>query len=360
MNKLQTGSPEKAGVSIERLHRLEKMCCGWISEGSTPALSILAARGGMIFLHKAWGSLTPEPNSLPVKKDSLFGMASCSKPVTATAVMILLEEGQLALHDPLQQYIPEFEGPGSDNITIQHLMTHTSGLPLITDSETTKFPKNGLCFQPGTEVLYSSLGYNLLGELVERISGDPFEYFAQEHIFKPLEMQNTTFIQGGLDRVRSVQRRPGTSYDWPAELEGTVRASSSLWSTAHDMGIFLQTFLNKGYYGDHHLLSPALIEEMTHDQTRGIPREEVEGVLIPPVGFGWFMLGSAQFPNYPKSFSSASYGHSGASGAFFWVDPKYDLIGAFLFTKIKESFRPLDIFVDTLTDCLIDAPISEK
>jgi CubicO group peptidase (beta-lactamase class C family) len=306
----------------------------------------------MIFLHKSWGKLTPEPDSLPVQEDSLFGMASCSKPVTAAALMVLQEQGLLDLHEPLNQYIPEFEGPGSEKITIHHLLTHTSGLPIITDSETTTFPENGLCFQPGTEVLYSSLGYNLLGELVERVSSDSFEKFAQERIFKPLGMHNTTFVHVGMDPERCVLRRPGTTYDWPEDMEGTVSPSSSLWSTAYDMGVFLQTFSNKGWYGKYQLLSAEGVDAMTRDQTSGLPREIAQGVQIPPVGFGWFILGGSQFPNYPRSFSAASYGHSGASGAFIWVDPKFDLIGAFLFTKIQEDFRPLDLFVDTLVDCI--------
>jgi len=203
-------------------------------------------------------------------------------------------------------------------------------------------------------MVYSSVGYNLLGELVERISSRTFNEFTREQIFKPLGMHNTTFIQMGMDRERCVHRRPGTTYDWPKEFEGKTSASSTLWSTAFDMGIFLQTFLNKGSYGDFQLISEAVVDSMTHNQVSGIPREMVDGTPIPFSGLGWFMLGSAQFPDYPKSFSTTSYGHSGASGAFIWVDPAFDLIGAFLFTKIKEGFRPLDLFVDTLIDCIMD------
>ena len=354
MNELRPGSPQEAGISSDKLNILLEKCSGWVSDGGTPALSVLAARKGIIFLHEAWGNLTPAPDSPPVQINSPMGMASCSKPVAATAVMILVEQDQLALHHPLQQYIPEFEGPDSDKITIHLLLTHTSGLPIITDSETTEFPENGLDFQPGTKMIYSSLGYNLLGELVERISGDSFEKFTQGHIFEPLGMQDTTFIHVGLDRERSVLPRPGTTYNWPKEDEGIVSASSTLWSTAYDMAIFLQTFLNKGKYGKYQLLSPARVDAMTRNQVSGLPREQVDGVQIPPIGLGWFLLSSGQFPNYPRSFSASSYGHSGSSGAFIWADPAYDLIGAFLFTKIKEEFRPLDVFVDSLISSIND------
>ncbi len=353
MNDLLLGNPENVGVSVERLSRLENICADWVSAGSTPALSVLAARQGTILLHKAWGKLTSAPDSIPVKFDSRFGMASCSKPVTAAAVMMLIEEGQIGLDHYLQEYLLDFTGPGAEKITIRHLLTHTSGLPSGSEKETIKVSESGLDFQPGSKMVYSGVGYDLLGELVERISGRPFDEFTREHIFKPLGMHNTTFIHMGLDRERCVQRRPGTTYDWPEEFEGKTIASSSLWSTAFDMGIFLQTFLNKGSYGDYQLLNPAAVDTMTQNQVSGIPREMVDGVPVPPPGLGWFLLSGAQFPNYPRSFSAVSYGHSGSSGAFIWVDPSFDLIGAFLFTKIREEFRPLDLFVDTLMDCII-------
>jgi len=354
MNNLIPGNPEKVGVSVEKLRELEDYCSDWISTGSTPALSVLAARHGTIFLHQAWGKLTPAPDSPPVQFNSIFGMASCSKPIAATTVMMLIEKGLIGLDNYLQEYLPDFTGPNTEKITVRHLLSHTSGLSSNEKSETLKAAEIELDFQPGSKMVYSSVGYNLLGKLVERISGNSFNTFCKENIFEPLGMNNTTFIHVGLDRERCIQRRPGTTYDWPIELEGETSASSTLWSTAYDMGLFLQTFLNKGSYGDIQLISEAGVNAMTQNQVSGIPREMVNGVLVPPSGLGWFMLGSAQFPNYPRSFSSTSYGHSGASGAFIWADPEYDLIGAFLFTKIKEEFRPLDLFVDTLIDCIID------
>lgn len=354
MNELHPGNPVEVGISADRLHRLENICSEWISEGSTPALSVLAARHGIIFLHKAWGKLTTDPNSPPVRADSLFGLASCSKPVTATAVMMLLEEGCLGLHHPLQLYFPEFEGPDSEKITIRHLLTHTSGLPSSTKSETIKAAEKGLDFQPGSKMVYSSVGYNLLGDLVERISGQSFDKFTKYRIFEPLGMHNTTFIHMGLDRERCVHPRPGTTYDWPEEWEGIISASSTLWSTALDMGIFLQAFLNKGRHGDFQLLSQPTVAAMTRNQVLGIPRELIDGITNQPQGLGWFLLDGIQFPNSPCLISKTSYGHSGASGAFIWVDPAYDLIGVFLFTKIKEENRPLDVFVDSIMGCIID------
>jgi CubicO group peptidase (beta-lactamase class C family) len=354
MKTLNTGNPEEVGISPERLNNLKQVCENWLNDGSTPALSILAARGGKIFLHEAWGALRPDPDSPPVDFDSLFGMASCSKPVTATAVMTLIDEGTIGLNDPIQEYIPEFKGPETEKITIRHLLSHTSGLSIRTETTILQSAKEGLENPPGTKMVYSNTGYDLLGELIERVSGQPFEEIIANRIFKPLGMENSTFVHVGLDRERCVLGRPGTTYDWPIEDEGGVWASSTLWSTAYDMGLFLQTFLNRGSYGDCQLLSPASVDAMTQNQVRGMPREIYDGITTPPSGYGWFLLEGLKFPNYPKKQSKSSYGHSGASGAFIWVDPEYDLIGAFLFVKIMEEVRPLDVFVDGLMECLID------
>jgi CubicO group peptidase (beta-lactamase class C family) len=120
------------------------------------------------------------------------------------------------------------------------------------------------------------------------------------------------------------------------------------------MGIFLQTFLNHGSYRDFQLLSRPSVAAMTRNQVQGIPREMIDGITNQPQGFGWFLLDGIQFPNTPCLISPSSYGHSGASGTMIWVDPTYDLIGAFLFTKIREENRPLDHFIDSIMGCIID------
>jgi len=354
MNELRTGKPSSVGISPERLSKVENLCTNWVAEGITPALSVLIARYGISFLHKSWGKLTSDSNSPPVTNDSMFGMASCSKPVTATAIMLLVEEGRIGLHRPLKEYLPEFEGPDSEKITTHHILSHTSGLPARSDAETIHAAENGLEFQPGSKMAYSNVGYDLLGMLVAKVSGQSFDVFTKERIFEPLGMKNTTFIHMGLARERCVQSRPGTTYDWPKEWEGEISGSSTLWSTAEDMGIFLQTYLNQGNYRDIHLLSRPSVAAMTRNQVQGIPREMINGILNQPQGLGWFLLEGIKFPNTPCLLSPTSYGHSGASGTMIWVDPTYHLIGAFLFTKVREEDRPLDHFVDSVMSCITD------
>jgi serine-type D-Ala-D-Ala carboxypeptidase len=354
MIKLRSGDAKEAGISSERIKRVTDLCASWVADGSTPALIVLAARHGIIFLHDAWGQLGPEFDSSPVMRDSIFGVASVSKPVTASAVMMLVETGKIGIHQPVQKYIPDFKGPGCEKITVRHLLTHTSGLPNRSEVDPLDAGRNGLEREPGTLMAYSNVAYDLLGELVQRVIGQSFSEFTRQNIFEPLEMKDSTFIHKGNVRKQCISRRPGTIFDWPDEVEGTISASSTLWTTAFDMGILLQTFLNKGSYGNIHLLSPATVAAMTRNQVPGIPREIVGGIMNQPQGFGWFMLDEIRFPNTPCLLSPQSYGHAGASGAFVWVDPLYDLVGVFLFTKIHENVHPMDLFIDSIMGSIVE------
>ena len=278
-------------------------------------------------MHEAWGQLGPEPDSPPVVRDSLFGMASVSKPVTATAVMLLVERGKIGINQPVQQYLPEFKGEGFEKVLVRHLLTHTSGLPYRSEAELFELGQTGIVLEPGREMAYSNVAYNLLGELVERVSGQSFSDFTRHNIFEPLGMKDATFSMPGKQQARCIRPRPGTPFDWPDEIAGETSASSSLWATAMDMGIFAQTFLNGGGYGDFRLLSPATVAAMTCNQIPGIPRETIEGIPVPACGFGWFRLEELKFPEYPSMWTLQSYGHAGASGSFLWVDPLYEMCG---------------------------------
>ena len=353
MSVLRSGTPKDAGLNPDRIKDVIDLCESWVENGSTPALITLVARHGVIFLHQAWGKQGTDPNSPNATLDTIFGVASVSKSVTATAVMILVERGQLGLDQQVQAYLPEFKGDGFERVTIRHLLTHTSGLPDNVDIPIDEFGKAGNRISPGEEAVYSNTGYALLGDIVEQVSNKPFAEFAHSSIFEPLGMKDATFVLPLKTSQRYMQPRPGTTFDWPDEMQGATYASSTLNATAMDMAIFGQTFLNRGTYGDVQLLSPASISAMTTDQVSTIPRERVNGIEIPPSGFGWFMLEQCRFPQWPTLLSPESYGHSGASGALLWVDPRYDLVGVFLFVKISEEFWPKDLFVDGIIRSIV-------
>jgi CubicO group peptidase (beta-lactamase class C family) len=228
MTVLQPGTAKDAGISPERLERIRDMCAGWVADGSTPALIVIAARHGIIFLQGAWGQLGSEPDSAPVALDSTFGVASVSKVVTATAVLKLVETGRVGIHQPVQKYLPEFKGPDCEKIIVRHLLTHTSGLPYRSESSPLRAGQLGLEREPGSLVAYSNAGYDLLGILVENISGMSFSDYTRREIFEPLGMKDSTFIHGDTTHKRCIRRRPGTAFDWPEQMEGTTSASSTL------------------------------------------------------------------------------------------------------------------------------------
>src|SRR5438093_1303098 len=126
--KLRPGVPEEVGMSAQRIRHVADLAAGWVSRGITPALVVLAARRGAIILHEAFGRLMPEQDSPPLRRDTLFPLASLIKPITATAAMTLLEDGLLSLNRPVSEYIPEFTGEGKEAVMVHHLLTHTSGL----------------------------------------------------------------------------------------------------------------------------------------------------------------------------------------------------------------------------------------
>jgi CubicO group peptidase (beta-lactamase class C family) len=348
MVTLRFGEALEAGISPERLKHVKDLCASWVADESTPALIALVARHGIIFLYEAWGRLGPDPHSSSVLPDSIFGVASVSKPVTATAIMILVERGQIGLNQPVLKYVPEFEGDGFEQVTLRHLLTHTSGLPYNSDIPFADLGRSGLRLSPGREMRYSNVGFELLGELVARVSMQPFHEFTRCNIFEPIGMKDATFVHYGKEGERCMQPWPGTKFDWPDEVQGKTFPSSTLCAPAMDLAIFGQTFLNMGTYGNCRLLSPPTVAAMTRNQIPGIPRELRDGIAAPPFGFGWKMMSELEVPHSPSLLSPQSYGHTGASGTILWVDPTFDLVGILFCARLSDEFWPMDLFIDSI------------
>ncbi|GAJ02784.1 unnamed protein product, partial [marine sediment metagenome] len=126
--QLRQGLPNEVGVSPERIRRIFTMLRDWVSDGTLPAVSVLVARRGTIFLQESFGTLGPDPNSPLVKPDTIFGIGSITKVFTATAIMLLVEDGLVGLNRKVQEYIPEFKGEGKEEVLVSHIVTHTSGM----------------------------------------------------------------------------------------------------------------------------------------------------------------------------------------------------------------------------------------
>ena len=373
--KLRPGTPQKAGMSRQRVQHIVDLARGWVADGITPSLVVLIARRGTIVIHEAFGRLTPEEDSPPLELDSIFPVASLTKPITATAAMILVQDGLLGLNRPVWWYIPEFAGEGKDVVMVHHLLTHTSGLieeevdayaeerkglvesPPLT--EVTQHPmlhkhlhlRYGapLCKLPGREMSYCTFNYDLVGEIVRRVSERSLADFARERIFDPLGMKDTHFVVPEALIPRVVKRAPdahGAELITAGKFVETPWAGAGVCSTAMDLAVFGQMFLNRGTYGGARILSPTSVAEMTRNQIPGIGARYRDFVSPEACqGLGWGVRGSKNSLGWGETLQSReAFSHGGAGGVFLWVDPIHEIVGVY-FSVATHSGAPEGIEV---------------
>lgn len=281
------------------------------------------------------------PGGDQVRTDTIYLLASISKPITATAVMQLVEEGLLVLYHPISRYIPEFAQPGKLSANPWHLLTHTSGMEeqaymqlLISGQAPGLSPLEAACrswlrFPPGSRYEYCTLSFYILAELVARLSGRPFEECLRQRVLDPLGMTDTALRP--TDETRAVWAQnldpdPERARTGIRNWVSMAMPGGGLWSTAADLVAFGQAYLNGGRHGDYQLLAPATIEWMTREHTTGLV-EMVEGRPQPAhYGLGWgkSSLNSTR-PGSPRAFE-----HGGATGTLLWIDPDWDLVFVFL------------------------------
>ena len=377
-SKLRYSTPEEAGMLPDRIEKVKQLAEGWVTSGQTPSLVILAARKGIIFLQEAYGQLRPEENSPPLRLDSIFPISSITKPVTATAVMILVEDGLLGLNRPVVDYIPEICGEGgTEEILVHHLLTHTSGyneealLKFIMEnigkwSELPPCPENQhhlihevlhmqypapLWKAAGVEMSYCGYNYQLLGEIVRRVSHSSLADFASERIFQPLGMKDTYYIVPESLDPRIVKRpadapgaQPMSRYNQgqnSRQIQETPYGFTGVFSTAMDMAVFGQMFLNGGQYGDRRVLSRPTVSEMTRIQIPGIGVDWF-GTYIPEAswGYGWAVAGDRKWKyNRGSLHSRKSFGHTGAGGTRLLVDPVHEIVFVYFSVVLEATPR---------------------
>ncbi len=279
----------------------------------------------------------------PMQADSLFWIASMTKPVTATAVLMLQEEGKLSVDDPVAKYLPELANlktadgkPG--NLTLRHLLTHTSGMGEATPQESAAakkladlipgFAKKPLQFEPGTKWQYCQSGINSLGRIIEIVSGQSYPEFVQRRIFDPLGMPDTTFYPTPAQVARlakSYQAANGqlkeVKLSFLGGLDPTFRdryplANGGLFSTAHDYGRFCQMLLNQGSFAGRRYLKPESVKLMSTIQTGEIKTGFTDGN-----GWGLGCCVVRQPQGVTAALSPGTFGHGGAYGTQAWIDP---------------------------------------
>lgn len=369
------GNQPIPGINKERVSKINSMLDEAISKEQVPGLVAMIVKDGKVIYHEAKGFADVESNQ-PMEKNSIFRIASQTKAITSTAIMILWEEGKFRLDDPISRYIPEFKNPqvlntfryadttfttrpSSREITIRHLLTHTSGLgygvidgdermkmiyhkagvvDLFTTEKVTieesvkRLARLPLHHEPGTKYTYSE-GLDVLGYLVEIISGKPFDVFLKERIFDPLGMNDTRFYinEAQAPRLVTVHTRkdnkwasyPVTFYD-PAYPKSGAKTffsgGAGLSSTTEDYAKFLQMYLNGGIYNGKRILSPHTIHTMMQNQVGDL----WNGDRYHGIGFG------------VVTDRGVATGGMGSKGTFDWggyfntqyfADPETGIIG---------------------------------
>jgi CubicO group peptidase (beta-lactamase class C family) len=347
--------PEEAGLSSQRLARAYGLLEDAVAEGSLMGAAIQVSRRGMAMAPRCFGRRELDPHGAPVEPDTVFLVASVTKPVTATAAMMLVERGKLSLDDTVSSIVPEFGARGKAGVRVRHLLTHTSGLPdqLPENQElraqhaplaefVRRICQVELLFPPGTRVSYQSCGLAMLGEIVERIERVPLREFLRREVFTPLGMEDTSLgaEQSRVHRTSQIRIPRGdfeygagdADWNWNSPYWWHFGAPwGGMFTTVEDMTVFCRMFLYGGAWGGARILSPTTVTCMTADQIAPMPGIPQAAKLTDRWGLGWRLRGLSG-SDFGDLVSEAAYGHGGATGTLVWIDLRLQLTCA-IFTN---------------------------
>ena len=358
---LPAKAPAAVGMSASRLATINRVVERGIKAGGYPGAAVVVGRKGAVVWEKGFGHLgwTADASSVTADK-TIYDLASLTKVVgTTTAVMILYDEGKIHLDDKVVKYIPEFTGGGRESVTIRHLLEHRSGLPAGRDlwrlAHTPEEARAAvisteLFAPPGQYYEYSDLGADMLGFVVEAVSGQRLDQFLEARVFAPLGMHDTHFrpdasLRG---RIAPTELTPPRGYPLRGEVHdenayalGGVAGHAGLFSTANDLSIFAQMLLNGGKYRDTRLIADSTVQLFTKRAagTRALGWDTCAGEY----GCGRYM-------------GTNAYGHTGFTGTSLWIDPDRQMFVVLLTNRVHaaRARRPAKVISDVRAD-LADA-----
>jgi CubicO group peptidase (beta-lactamase class C family) len=353
--------PRDVGMDADRLAVIDRLIQGGIKAGGYPGASVVIGRRGYAVWQKGYGTLSWSRSSPAVDPaQSIYDLASLTKVIaTTTAAMILFDEGKLDLNAPVQQYLPEFTGDGKDRVTIEHLLTHRSGLPpgrqlwrtARTPAEARQQVLETKLQQPAGQLFnYSDLGPDVLGWVVERLSGQTLDQFTESRIFQPLGMDDTGWRPSAelKARIAPTEMTPPRGYPVRGEVAdesaftlGGIAGHAGLFGTATDLSVFAQMMLNGGEYNGVRLV-----------------REETVRLFTTEVkdhrALGWEVAAGERGAG--EYLSHSAYGHVGYTGTSLWIDPEREMFVVLLTNRVHaaRARRPGIIIADVRHD-LADA-----
>ncbi len=348
-------------MSAERLETIDRVVQRGITAGGYPGAAVVVGRKGVAVWEKGFGRLSWDAGSSRVLPDkSIYDLASLTKVIgTTTAAMILFDEGKLVLDEKVQHYIPSFQGGLKDEVTVRQLLMHRGGLPAgrelwrhakSPDEAKQMVIDTPLEYRPGTGFVYSDIGADLLGMIVEACAGEGLDTFLDRRVFKPLGMDDTGFKPADslVYRVAPTEVTPPRGYPVRGEVHdenafalGGVAGHAGLFGTASDLSIFAQMLLNGGTYGGTRIVADSTVKLFTAKAagSRALGWEVGEGQH----GAGMY-------------FGENAFGHTGFTGTSMWIDPDREMFVILLTNRVHaaRAKRPAKVISDVRND-LADA-----
>jgi CubicO group peptidase (beta-lactamase class C family) len=355
--------PEEVGLYSDRWQSALHLIQNWCETDRVPSAGLMLARDGKTLGPQLFGRQTLSLESKPIRQDAIFLIASITKPVVAMGVLLLAERGLLSLDDRVEQFVPEFGGHGKHAVTLRHLLTHTSGLPdmlpnnrelRVANAPLSEFVKQacaiGLDFPPGRGMQYQSVGFLMLGEIVQRVTGQSCAQFLRQEIFQPLGMADTALGAPGqwlvgsspvvnrIAEVRVTEDQVGEStWNWNSPFWRRLGAPwGGLLTTPADLGRFAQMMLGGGTLDGIRILSPATVRAATSNQLEAMKEVPADDRRCRPWGLGWRLNWPGHSANFGDFLSPRTYGHWGATGTVLWIDPDLNAFCVLFTTQPQE------------------------
>jgi CubicO group peptidase (beta-lactamase class C family) len=377
---LPLASPREVGMDPIGLARLDGILEDAVRTRAIPGAALAVGRHGKLVRLQGYGRLDPRPGFGMVTDSSIYDLASLTKVIgTTTAVMLLVEAGQLDLDAPLARYLPEWRGSAvKEEVTVHQLLTHSAGLPAFgplwkehrgREAYLQQIAGLDLEYQPGTKEVYSDYGMILLGLMIERIAGRPLDLFLAERVFEPLGMRETGFNPTALARIAPTEidtlfRKThihGEVHDENAYAIGGVAGHAGLFSSARDLARFAQLLLDGGAYGTTPDGAPGgsrlLRAETIRDFATRQPGRTSRAI-------GWDTpSGNSSAGEY---FSAGSFGHTGFTGTSIWIDPERDVFVVLLTNRVNPSRANQRHIAlrravhDAVQQAITDVPVSRR
>jgi CubicO group peptidase (beta-lactamase class C family) len=352
------------GIAREAIARAAGILEEAVARGDLMGAALQVSRNGLSLAPKCFGRRALEADGPAVEPDTIFLVASVTKPIVAAAAALLIERGRISLDDTVAELVPEFGQNGKQAVQVRHLLTHTSGLPDMLeenldlraqhahlDTFVERICRTKLLFEPGTRISYQSTGIAMLGEIVKRVEGMPIRAFLKRAFFEPLGLRDTSLGMQPDRRGRMSQVKiPGGEFEYGARGAPDWNWNSDYWlnfgapwggmlTTVGDMTTLCRLFLNDGRVGETRILSPPTVRAMTTDQTSHLPGIPESDRLARRWGLGWRLKDRASSV-FGDFVSDATFGHEGATGTVVWMDPE-TATSFVLFTNDPRGAAPL-------------------